>query len=54
MIGDKTPLVEEYSKLFLNKLPTLQSTERLPIDELIELVINTLEVLSLMFYHLHI
>ena len=45
MIGDKTPSVEERSKLFPNKLLMLQlqSTEKLPSNELTELVTITLE-----------
>ena len=44
MIGEKNPSVEEYSKLFLEKLPMLQSKEKLPSNELIELVMNTQEI----------
>ena len=41
MIGDKTPLAEEYAKLFLDRIPRLQLSEKLLNEEL--LIIDTLD-----------
>ena len=52
MIGGKTPLAEEYAKLFLDAVPALQTSDMLSTEELLDLATNTLEVPASTLYYL--